>query len=70
MAGKRLQHRFEQLPALAHRCYLDALARRMGARKLIAETGEALSLPVHPSLSDDDLDRIVTAVNTVAKAGA
>jgi len=31
---------------------------------------EALSLPVHPSLSDDDLDRIVTAVNTVAKAGA
>ena len=31
---------------------------------------EVLSLPVHPSLSDDDLDRIVTAVNTVAKAGA
>ena len=31
---------------------------------------EALSLPVHPSLTDDDLDRIVTAVNTVAKAGA
>jgi dTDP-4-amino-4,6-dideoxygalactose transaminase len=33
-------------------------------------TAEVLSLPVHPSLSDDDLDRIVTAVNTVAKAGA
>jgi dTDP-4-amino-4,6-dideoxygalactose transaminase len=31
---------------------------------------EALSLPVHPSLSDNDLDRIVAAVNTVAKAGA
>jgi dTDP-4-amino-4,6-dideoxygalactose transaminase len=31
---------------------------------------EVLSLPVHPSLSDDDLDRIVTAVNTLAKAGA
>ena len=31
---------------------------------------EALSLPVHPSLSDDDLDRIVTAVNAVAKAGS
>ncbi|MGH8774623.1 MAG: DegT/DnrJ/EryC1/StrS family aminotransferase [Jiangellaceae bacterium] len=31
---------------------------------------EALSLPVHPSLSDDDLDRVVTAVNIVAKAGA
>lgn len=31
---------------------------------------ECLSLPVHPSLTDADLDRIVTAVNTVAKAGA
>ena len=31
---------------------------------------EALSLPVHPSLSDADLERIVTAVNTLAKAGA
>ena len=31
---------------------------------------EALSLPVHPSLTDEDLDRIVTAVNAVAKAGA
>ena len=27
-------------------------------------------LPVHPSLSEADLERIVTAVNTVAKAGA
>jgi dTDP-4-amino-4,6-dideoxygalactose transaminase len=31
---------------------------------------EALSLPVHPSLTEDDLDRIVTAVNAVAKAGS
>lgn len=31
---------------------------------------EVLSLPVHPSLSQDDLERIVAAVNTVAKAGA
>ncbi|WP_062077108.1 DegT/DnrJ/EryC1/StrS family aminotransferase [Demequina globuliformis] len=31
---------------------------------------EALSLPVHPSLVQEDLDRIVEAVNTVAKAGA
>lgn len=31
---------------------------------------EALSLPVHPALSSDELERIVTAVNTVAKAGA
>ena len=31
---------------------------------------EVLSLPVHPSLSASDLDRIVEAVNTVVKAGA
>jgi dTDP-4-amino-4,6-dideoxygalactose transaminase len=31
---------------------------------------EVLSLPVHPSLSDSDLDRIVAAVNKVAGAGA
>ena len=31
---------------------------------------ECLSLPVHPSLTDDDLDRIITAVNTLACAGA
>ncbi len=31
---------------------------------------EALSLPVHPSVSQADLERIVTAVNTLAKAGA
>ena len=30
---------------------------------------QCLSLPVHPSLSPDDLDRIATAVNSVAKAG-
>ncbi|OKL50234.1 DegT/DnrJ/EryC1/StrS family aminotransferase [Boudabousia marimammalium] len=29
-----------------------------------------LSLPVHPSLSAEDLERIVEAVNTLAKAGA
>src|SRR5690606_37537330 len=31
---------------------------------------EVVSLPVHPSLSQDDLERIVTAVNAVAGAGA
>jgi dTDP-4-amino-4,6-dideoxygalactose transaminase len=31
---------------------------------------ECLSLPVHPSLSEGDLERIVTAVNTLARAGA
>ncbi|MDR2381624.1 MAG: DegT/DnrJ/EryC1/StrS family aminotransferase [Bifidobacteriaceae bacterium] len=31
---------------------------------------EVVSLPVHPALSQGDLDRIVTAVNAVARAGA
>lgn len=31
---------------------------------------ECMSLPVHPSVSQADLERIVTAVNTLAKAGA
>lgn len=31
---------------------------------------EVLSLPVHPSLDEEDLDRIVTAVNKLAGAGA
>ncbi|HMM95711.1 DegT/DnrJ/EryC1/StrS family aminotransferase [Phycicoccus sp.] len=31
---------------------------------------ECLSLPVHPSLSQEDLERVVTAVNTLAKAGS
>ena len=31
---------------------------------------EVVSLPVHPSLSQEDLERVVTAVNAVAKAGA
>ena len=31
---------------------------------------EVVSLPVHPSLSQEDLERIVEAVNTTAKAGA
>ncbi len=31
---------------------------------------ECLSLPVHPSLSQGDLERIVEAVNALAKAGA
>lgn len=30
---------------------------------------ESLSLPVHPALSDADLERIVTAVNVLARAG-
>ena len=30
---------------------------------------ECLSLPVHPSLTTSDLDRVITAVNTLSKAG-
>ncbi|MCG2622717.1 DegT/DnrJ/EryC1/StrS family aminotransferase [Arthrobacter sp. I2-34] len=35
-----------------------------------AAAQEVLSLPVHPSLDAEDLDRIVAAVNALAKAGA
>ena len=31
---------------------------------------QVVSLPVHPSLSQADLERIVTGVNAVAKAGS
>ncbi len=31
---------------------------------------EVISLPVHPSLSDGDVDRVIAAVNAVASAGA
>jgi dTDP-4-amino-4,6-dideoxygalactose transaminase len=34
-----------------------------------AAARECLSLPVHPSVSDADLERIVSAVNTLVKAG-
>lgn len=42
---------------------LDLPATEQAAR-------EVISLPVHPKLTDDDLGRIVEAVNTIAKAGA
>ena len=35
-----------------------------------AAAAQCLSLPVHPSLSQEDLERIVAAVNALAKAGA
>jgi dTDP-4-amino-4,6-dideoxygalactose transaminase len=38
--------------------------------KTEAAASEVVSLPVHPCLSQADLDRIVTAVNVVARAGA
>ncbi|WP_149084911.1 MULTISPECIES: DegT/DnrJ/EryC1/StrS family aminotransferase [Microbacterium] len=53
-----------RLPSLTHFAPgLDLPETERAAR-------EVASLPVHPSLSQDDLERIVAAVNAVAKAGA
>ncbi|MEV4666855.1 DegT/DnrJ/EryC1/StrS family aminotransferase [Microbacterium sp. LWO12-1.2] len=53
-----------RLPSLAHFAPgLDLPETERAAR-------EVASLPVHPSLSQDDLERIVAAVNTIAGAGA
>ncbi|WP_407358492.1 DegT/DnrJ/EryC1/StrS family aminotransferase [Microbacterium sp. LTA6] len=53
-----------RLPSLAHFAPgLDLPETERAAR-------EVVSLPVHPSLSQEDLERIVTAVNAVAGAGA
>ena len=53
-----------RLPSLApYAPGLDLTETENAARQVV-------SLPVHPSLGSDDLDRIVTAVNTVAGAGA
>jgi dTDP-4-amino-4,6-dideoxygalactose transaminase len=54
-------HRLESLQAFAPGLDLPETERA---------AAEVLSLPVHPSLSQGDLDRIVEAVNTVVKAGA
>ncbi|MHC2999655.1 DegT/DnrJ/EryC1/StrS family aminotransferase [Microbacterium sp. HJ5] len=53
-----------RLPSLAHFAPgLDLPTTEAAAR-------EVVSLPVHPSLTEDDLTRIVEAVNAVAGAGA
>lgn len=53
-----------RLPSLTHFAPgLDLPETERAAR-------EVVSLPVHPSLSQGDLERIVTAVNTLARAGA
>ncbi|SDU86662.1 DegT/DnrJ/EryC1/StrS family aminotransferase [Jiangella alkaliphila] len=49
---------------------LPSFARDLDLPETERAAAEVISLPVHPSLSADDLDRIVTAVNTLAKAGA
>lgn len=53
-----------RLPSLAHFAPgLDLPETERAAR-------EVASLPVHPSLSQDDLERIVSAVNALSKAGS
>ncbi len=54
-------HRLESLKAFAPGLDLPETERA---------AAEVVSLPVHPSLSQDDLGRIVEAVNSVVKAGA
>lgn len=53
-----------RLPSLAH------FAPGLDLPETERAAKEVVSLPVHPSLSQSDLERIVAAVNTVAGAGA
>lgn len=55
-------------PIPNHRLAPFARPEHLVQTELAAE--QVLSLPVHPSLSQNDLERIVTAVNALAKAGA
>ena len=49
---------------------LPSFRRQLDLPETELAAREVISLPVHPSLSPADLDQIVHAVNTVAKAGA
>lgn len=49
---------------------LPSFARKEDLPNTEQASGTVLSLPVHPSLDNEDRERIVTAVNTLAKAGA
>lgn len=53
-----------RLPSLAH------FAKDVHLPETEKAASEVVSLPVHPSLSESDLGRIVEAVNALAKAGA
>lgn len=55
-------------PVPNHR--LAAFARTVDLPETERAAREVLSIPVHPSLSSSDLERIVTAVNALAQAGA
>ena len=49
---------------------LPSFNRKLDLPVTRAAADEVLSLPVHPSLTDADVDRVVAGVNAVAKAGA
>jgi len=49
---------------------LPSFRRELDLPETERAASSVISLPVHPSLSSADLDQIVHAVNTVAKAGA
>ena len=49
---------------------LPSFGLRLDLPETERAAAEVISLPVHPSLSQEDLDRVVTSVNAVAKAGA
>jgi dTDP-4-amino-4,6-dideoxygalactose transaminase len=49
---------------------LPSFARTVDLPETEKAAQQALSLPVHPSLTQDDLERIASAVNALAKAGA
>ncbi|MCI0158210.1 DegT/DnrJ/EryC1/StrS family aminotransferase [Leifsonia shinshuensis] len=55
-------------PVPNHR--LPSFARTEHLPETERASAEVISLPVHPSLTRNDLDRIVDAVNSLAKAGA
>ena len=55
-------------PIPIHRLPSFCLTLDLPATELVAE--QCLSLPVHPLLSQNDLEQIVSAVNTVAAAGS
>ena len=52
------------------RLLLDADTVADALAHVTRAAAEVISLPVHPSLDEEDLDRIATAVNALAKAGA
>ena len=49
---------------------LPSFARELDLPETERAAREVLSLPVHPALSQGDLERVVAAVNAAREAGA